>query len=71
MKYAVILERGPTSFGAWVPDLPGCVAVAETEAEALQLIHEAVDLHLMELKSAGEEVPSPSTRVTFIEVGQV
>jgi predicted RNase H-like HicB family nuclease len=70
MKYAVVLERGPTSVGAWVPDLPGCVAAAETEAEALRLIHEAVDLHLMELRAGGEEVPAPCTSVTFIEVGQ-
>ena len=25
-EYAVIYEHGPTSWGAWVPDLPGCVA---------------------------------------------
>ena len=29
-KYAVIIEKGPTNFGAYVPDLPGCVAVADT-----------------------------------------
>ena len=69
MKYAVILERGPTSVGAWVPDLPGCVAAAETEAEAIRLIHEAVDLHLMELRAGGEQVPQPSTGIAFIDVG--
>jgi hypothetical protein len=38
MRYAVIVEEGETSFGAYVPDLPGCVAVAETKAEVLRLI---------------------------------
>jgi predicted RNase H-like HicB family nuclease len=44
--YAVVIEKGETSFGAYVPDLPGCVAVAETEAEARELIREAIALHL-------------------------
>ena len=30
MKYAVIIEKGPNSYGAQAPDLPGCIAVAET-----------------------------------------
>ena len=34
MKYAVVIERGPKSYGAHVPDLPGCVAIAETKTEA-------------------------------------
>ena len=42
MKYAVVIERGPTSYGAHVPDLPGCVAAAETKAEVCELIREAV-----------------------------
>ena len=46
MRYAVIVEEGKNSFGAYVPDLPGCVAVAETKEELLQLIQEAIEFHL-------------------------
>ncbi len=46
MRYVVILEKGDTSYGAYVPDLPGCIAVGETKAEALKLIHEAIVFHL-------------------------
>jgi predicted RNase H-like HicB family nuclease len=46
MNYAVVIERNDTGFGAYVPDLPGCVAVAESEAEVRQLIEEAIELHL-------------------------
>ena len=42
MRYLVVVEQGPTSFGAYVPDLPGCVAAGETKAEALKLIREAI-----------------------------
>jgi predicted RNase H-like HicB family nuclease len=50
MRYSVVIEKGPTSYGAYVPDLPGCVAAGETEAEVLSLIREAVELHLEGLK---------------------
>ena len=46
MKYAVVVEQGETSFGAHVPDLPGCVAVAETRDELLKLIEEAIQFHI-------------------------
>ena len=36
MRYAIVIEKGPTSYGAYVPDLPGCVAAAETRGEVLQ-----------------------------------
>ena len=46
MDYVVIVEKGETSYGAYVPDLPGCVAVGETREEAMQLIREAIEFHL-------------------------
>ncbi|CAA9325135.1 MAG: hypothetical protein AVDCRST_MAG68-2042 [uncultured Gemmatimonadetes bacterium] len=52
MKYAVVVERSDTGFGAYVPELPGCVAVAESEAEVRQLIREAIELHLDALREA-------------------
>jgi predicted RNase H-like HicB family nuclease len=49
MRYLVVVEEGPTSFGAHVPDLPGCVAVAETRNEVLALIKEAMEFHIQAL----------------------
>lgn len=46
MRYVVIVEQGENGIGAYVPDLPGCVAVGETKEEVLRLIGEAVELHL-------------------------
>ena len=45
MKYAVIIEKGPESYGAYAPDLPGCVAVGESRKEAVKLIQEAIEFH--------------------------
>ena len=68
MEYVVILEQGETSVGAYVPDLPGCVAVAETKDEAMQLIREAIELHIESLRENGEVVPPPHSSVEKVAV---
>jgi predicted RNase H-like HicB family nuclease len=68
-RYMVVVERGDTSWGAHVPDLPGCVAIGETREEVLQLIREAIELHIDGLKQDGLPVPGPSSEVEFVEVG--
>ena len=68
MEYLVILEQGDTSFGAYVPDLPGCVAVGETREEAMELIREAIELHIESLRENGEAVPEPHSSVEKVAV---
>jgi predicted RNase H-like HicB family nuclease len=68
MRYMVILEQGPTSYGAYVPDLPGCIAVGESQQEALELIQEAIEFHLEALKEEGRQIPIPHSSSTFVEV---
>ena len=57
MRYTVVIEQGPTSYGAYVPDLPGCIAAAESRAEVVALIREAIEFHLETLKEEGMPVP--------------
>jgi predicted RNase H-like HicB family nuclease len=52
MKYAIVIEEGPKSFGAYVPDLPACVAVGESRTEAVRLIQEAIEFHLEGMNEA-------------------
>ena len=61
MGYAVIIEKGPNSYGAHVPDLPGCVAAAETRDEVYTLILGAIELYLETLKEDGLPVPEPQS----------
>ena len=68
MKYAVVIERGPTSYGATVPDLPGCIAVGPTREEVERLIEEAIAGHIAVLKEFGQSVPEPLTQVTTVDV---
>ena len=50
MRYTVIYERGPTSWGAYVPSLPGVIAVGDTREELALLIREAVQLQLQAIR---------------------
>jgi predicted RNase H-like HicB family nuclease len=68
MQYTVIVEKGPTSWDAYVPDLPGCIAAAESREEVLQLIREAVEFHIEGLRQQGESVPEPRSFGELVDV---
>ena len=68
MKYAVVIERGTTGFGASVPDLPGCFAAAETRSEVERLIQEAIVEHVALLRKRGLPVPEPRSSAIDVDV---
>lgn len=68
MRYAVIVEISDTGFGAYVPDLPGCVAAAGSYDEVLRLIQGAIEFHIEGLREDGEPIPTPTSRVEFVDV---
>jgi len=68
MRYAVVIEKGANGYGAYVPDLPGCIAAARSRDEVVKLIHDAVAFHIEGLKEDGEPVPEPASTVEFVEV---
>ncbi len=68
MKYAVVFERAPGNYAAYVPDLPGCIATGETPEETKRNIREAITFHLDGLREQQPPVPEPSTWAETIEV---
>ena len=68
MRYLVVVEKGPEAFGAYVPDLPGCIAAGESREEVLSLIREAIEFHLDGLKEDGHPIPPPSSSSEVVEV---
>jgi len=68
MKYAVVIEKGPESFGAYAPDLPGCIAAGNSREEVVQLMREAIEFHLQGMKEDGEEVPPPVSSFVYVDV---
>ena len=62
--YLILMKEGIDSFGAYTPDIEGCIAVAKTEKDVITLIREKVQLKLDSLLQSGKQLPSPSTSFT-------
>lgn len=68
MRYAIVIENAGANFSAYVPDLPGCVAVGESLAEVERQIREAIEFHLEGIREDGSPIPPPSSKVDYVEV---
>ena len=68
MRYAIVIEKGEANYGAYVPDLPGCVATGRTIEETERSIQEAIEFHLEGMRADGLPIPEPSSRVEYVEV---
>ena len=67
-RYAIIIERGPTSYGAYAPDVPGCIAVGETVEEVKREFRDALEFHLEGMQLDDEPIPEPTSLVDYVEV---
>ena len=68
MRYAIVIEKTENNFGAWVPDLPGCVAVGDTVEEVEEMIQSAIEMHLAGMREDGDPIPPPTVKVNYVEV---
>ena len=68
MRYAIVIEKAPSNFAAYVPDLPGCIATGATVTETEALIREAIEFHLEGLKADGLPIPPPNSQVEYVDV---
>jgi predicted RNase H-like HicB family nuclease len=68
MRYAVVIEKAPSNYAAYVPDLPGCIATGASVQETEFLIREAIEFHLEGLKADGLPIPPPSSHIEYVDV---
>jgi predicted RNase H-like HicB family nuclease len=67
-QYAVVIDRSPDNYGAWVPDLDGCVSTGQTIEEVKANIADAIEMHIEVMREHGEAVPPPSAQVAIVQV---
>jgi predicted RNase H-like HicB family nuclease len=67
-RYAIVIEKVPSNYSAYVPDLPGCIATGATAEETESLLREAVELHLEGMREDGLPIQRPATLVKYVEV---
>ena len=68
-RYAIVIEKGATNYGAYVPDLPGCVSCADEINQLKTNIREAIEMYIEDMLADGEPVPEPTAQWTEIAVG--
>ena len=68
MRYAIVIERSPRNYAAYVPDLPGCVATGASEDEAVREISKAIRFHIESLREHREPVPQPRCTTAVVDV---
>ena len=67
MKYTALVHRAGSSWNAYVPDLPGCIATAPSRDMVEELIREAIPIHVESLRNHGETVPAPTSVAIVVE----
>ena len=68
MQYAIIIEKGPHNYSAYVPDLPGCITTGKTIEETKELMKEAIAFHIRGMHEDGDPIPEPTTTAALVEV---
>jgi predicted RNase H-like HicB family nuclease len=64
----VVYEKAPDNWAAYVPDLPGCIAAADTREEVESLVRKAIVLYLDEFREQNEPIPEPQAWADLVEV---
>ncbi len=67
-QYTIVVERAESNYSAYAPDLPGVVAAGDTVEETEQMMREAIELYLEELRAAGKPIPEPTSIARTVEV---
>jgi predicted RNase H-like HicB family nuclease len=67
-RYAIVIEKAESNYSAYVPDLPGCIAMGATVEETESLLREAIELHLEGMREDGLPIPEPSSVVEYVQV---
>jgi predicted RNase H-like HicB family nuclease len=68
MRYAIVIEKAEGNYGAYVPDLPGCVATGDTLEETRREIQQAIAFHIEGMRADGLQIPEPTSQVAYVEV---
>jgi predicted RNase H-like HicB family nuclease len=68
MKYLIIYEKSSTGYGAYAPDLPGCIAAGCSFEETAELMRGAIEMHLRAMREDGDPIPEPTTRADYFEM---
>ncbi len=67
-RFLVIIEKGIENYGAYSPDLPGCIAVGDTLEEVEKLMREAITMHIQGMIEDHEPIPLPQSTAEYMDI---
>jgi predicted RNase H-like HicB family nuclease len=67
-RFLIIIEKGKQNYGAYSPDLPGCIAVGDTLEEVEKNMQEAIKMHLRGMIEDHEPIPTPRTTARYLDI---
>ena len=67
-RYLILIERGKHNYSAYVPDVPGVIAVGDTMEEVTREMREALEFHLEGLAMEGYPIPQPAHTAEYVDV---
>jgi predicted RNase H-like HicB family nuclease len=65
-RFLVIVENERGNFGAYLPDVPGCVATGKTRSEVLDRMRKAFAMHVAGLKEDGVPLPEAVSSADYV-----
>ena len=68
MRFAIVIEKGANNYGAYVPDLPGCITTGSTVEEVKQNMVEAIELHLYGMREEQDSIPAPESLAEYVDI---
>ena len=66
MLYPVAIDKGDSSFGVRVPDIPGCFSGGDNYQDAIESAREAIEAHIELLVEDGQAVPEGTNVETWL-----
>jgi predicted RNase H-like HicB family nuclease len=67
-KYLVVVEKAEGNYGAYLPDVDGCVATGRTVKETVALLSSALEAHFELMAEEGYPIPEPTAVADYVEV---
>jgi predicted RNase H-like HicB family nuclease len=68
-RFSVVVEKDKHDYFAFCPELQGCYTQGDTYEEALENIHDAINLHVEDRKASGEELPqAEQISLTYFDI---
>lgn len=67
MRYAVVIENAGSNYAGYAPDVPGCIATADTPENVRELLREAIQLHIEGLREDGLPIPEPQSQLAYVD----